>query len=65
MHEWRERPCKCGYTHEKNPEQFEIYELELVKPSMGYTFPKMKVPRCLTCQTLSILERDPLRPDGP
>lgn len=52
MYELREVPCKCGFTHEKNSEEFEIYELEIAK-----SFPKMKVPRCKKCQTISILER--------
>lgn len=58
MDDWIEIPCTCGFTHEKNPEEFENYELEICKTSIGeYSFPKVKIQRCKTCETVPLLKR--------
>ena len=55
-YEWREVPCKCGFTHENNPSEFETYHLRMGS-IMGKELPLKSVPRCKTCKNISILER--------
>lgn len=57
MFEWRELPCKCGFTHEKNPQEYETYDLPIYTSKIDGHKGSMKVPRCKTCQDVSILER--------
>lgn len=64
MNEWKEIPCKCGFTDEENPEQFENYDLPIcTRVINGYTdkiTDKITVPRCKTCKTISVMGRDSL-----
>lgn len=54
--EYKEVPCKCGFTYEKNSEKFEIHKIKM-GTVMGMKLPKKLVPRCSTCKKISLLER--------
>ncbi|HMG14877.1 MAG TPA: hypothetical protein VK590_05500 [Saprospiraceae bacterium] len=54
--EYKEVPCKCGFTYEENKKEFEIYHMRM-GTFMGQELTKKPVPRCKTCKTISILER--------
>ncbi len=56
MYEYKEVPCKCGFTCEKNRDEFEIYHMRMGS-IMGKELPLKHVKRCKTCKTISILQR--------
>lgn len=53
---YKELPCDCGFTYKDNPDQYEIYEMNMGK-IMGQDIGKKKVPRCKTCEKISIIEK--------
>lgn len=53
--EYEEVPCQCGLTHEKNPSEFEIYELKIFDDLETGLMQTIKCPRCKTCKTISVL----------
>lgn len=56
MDHYKEVSCKCGFTYEKNKEEFEIYNMKLA--SIRGQDIRKPVPRCKTCKTISILQRE-------
>ena len=56
MHEYKEIPCKCGFTYEINKDKFEVYHLNM-GTVFGVEIPKKLVPRCKNCLTISVIER--------
>ena len=58
--DWKEIPCKCGFTSENDREEFELHEMEMVKWMGEYQPPKKIVTRCKTCKTVCIIQRDNL-----
>ncbi len=54
--EYSEVPCECGFTPEKEKNQFEIYYMRMGS-IMHKELPKKPVLRCKTCKKISILER--------
>lgn len=54
--EWKEVPCRCGFTPEKNKSEFEVYLLRM-GTFMGQEIPKKPVQRCKTCKSISIIHR--------
>jgi len=59
MDEYIEVPCKCGFTQDKNPEEFETYLLRM-GTFMNQEIGLKPVPRCKTCKTISIIMRENL-----
>lgn len=57
MHEWKEVPCECGFTHEENKEKFEVYYMRMGS-CLGQELPKREVVRCKTCKQISTVTRE-------
>jgi len=51
----KEIPCECGFTYEKNSDEFEIYHL-LIASINGRELPRKPVMRCKSCKTISKIE---------
>jgi len=56
MEEYKEVPCKCGFTYEKTPEEFEIYHMKM-GTYLAKELPKKPVLRCKICKTISFLSK--------
>lgn len=62
MNYYHEIPCKCNFTHEKNPEEFELFPMKM-GTVMGVELPPRPTLRCKTCKTVSLVKREGQIPD--
>lgn len=54
--EWREIPCKCGYTPERNSNEYEVYMLTMTSETWPIQLHPKKTWRCKVCKELSLIE---------